>query len=218
MKCLIIFDVDGVLVDDVMLLPERKRSFFKALAERRRCSMDEAKALFKMTKERMPEDRRHTTAYVFQELGFTREEFFSLLNAVAPEGLAKGFPDAEWVLQELSVRHRLVLYSNTPAIAVESSLSYLGLRRFFSALYAADGQEISKPSPVFLRRIIEKEGFTPSETVVVGDSLEKDVLPAVAVGAKGVLFDPQRKRVAGSKDYLTVRSFAELLTAMQDCP
>ncbi len=206
MSGLFIFDVDGTLIDDARLLPWRKRALYSALAERYGCSLAGAEKMLSKTKVSMPEERKHTTAYVFEELGFAREEVFAIIDSVRPEGLVKLFPGVKEMLDRLSEKHFLVIYSNTPSKALHASLQYLGIEDYFKRIYSSDQYEFSKPSPSLLKRIIEENGFSPTETTVVGDSLKKDVLPAVEVGAWGVWFAP-KEMPDDRKGYEVVPSF-----------
>ena len=206
MSRLFIFDVDGTLIDDTHLLPLRKRALYSALAERYGCSLAGAEKMLSKTKSCMPEERKHTTAYVFEELGFTREEVFAILDGVSPEGLVKLFPGVKEMLDRLSEKNSLIIYSNTPSKALHASLRHLCIEDYFKRIYSSDQYEFSKPSPSLLQRIIEENGFSPTGTTVVGDSLKKDVLPAVEVGAWGVWFAP--KEVPDEREgYEVVPSF-----------
>lgn len=48
---------------------------------------------------------------------------------------------------------------------------------------------LKKPDAKAFRAVLERTGVFPEETVMVGDSLENDILPAKALGMKTVLID-----------------------------
>lgn len=51
-----------------------------------------------------------------------------------------------------------------------------------------------KPKPSIFRLALKKAGCSPKETVMVGDSVEKDVRGAEKAGIAGILFAREGKR------------------------
>jgi HAD superfamily hydrolase (TIGR01509 family) len=94
------------------------------------------------------------------------------------------YPDAVPTLTGLRAAGLLVgLAGNQPAEA-EAEIRTLGLAVDFIASSARWGAE--KPDPAFFRRIIVESGVSPSQIAYVGDRLDNDVLPAIAMGMTGV--------------------------------
>ncbi len=76
---------------------------------------------------------------------------------------------------------------------------------------------VGKPAAPFFRSGFHSLGLSPSQVAVVGDDLMQDVLPAIKLGATGVLvrtgkFDPDQL-VAGDPDHLinSIASLADIL-------
>jgi HAD superfamily hydrolase (TIGR01509 family) len=94
------------------------------------------------------------------------------------------YPDAVPTLARLRAAGLLIgLAGNQPADA-EAEIRALGLEVDFVASSARWGVE--KPDPAFFRRIVVESGVAPDQIAYVGDRLDNDVLPAMAMGMNGV--------------------------------
>ncbi len=56
-------------------------------------------------------------------------------------------------------------------------------------LWTAEEARVSKPDPAFFLGAMERSGARAATTVMVGDRMDNDVAPAVALGMYGVLID-----------------------------
>jgi HAD superfamily hydrolase (TIGR01509 family) len=75
-----------------------------------------------------------------------------------------------------------------------------GLTNCFAWRFTQDDFELTKPDPRYLLQICEACGVPPAECVMVGDRIDKDVIPAKQVGMRAVrirvgLHRNQRPRV-----------------------
>ena len=94
------------------------------------------------------------------------------------------YPDAAPTLRRLrDAGFKIGLAGNQPADA-EAEIRALGLAVDFVASSARWGVE--KPDPAFFERIVTESRFAPDQIAYVGDRLDNDVLPAVAMGMTGV--------------------------------
>jgi HAD superfamily hydrolase (TIGR01509 family) len=94
------------------------------------------------------------------------------------------YPDAVPTLARLRAAGLLIgLAGNQPADA-EAEIRALGLEVDFVASSARWG--VQKPDPAFFRRIVVESGVAPDQIAYVGDRLDNDVLPAIAMGMIGV--------------------------------
>jgi len=74
-------------------------------------------------------------------------------------------------LEQIGGVARLAVLTNKPARGTARVLAGLGLARFFGdAVVAGDGPLPRKPDPAGLRHLIERAGSTAGETTMVGDS------------------------------------------------
>jgi phosphoglycolate phosphatase len=76
---------------------------------------------------------------------------------------------------------RLAVLTNKPAVATRKILDSLGLTRWFQAIVGGDGPLPRKPNPESLVALFTDAGVRPDETLMVGDSTV-DVLTAQNAG------------------------------------
>ena len=94
------------------------------------------------------------------------------------------YPDVVPTLARLrKAGYAIGLAGNQP-IEFETEIRALGLAVDLVASSACWGVE--KPDPAFFRRLVVESGVEPGEIAYVGDRLDNDVLPAVAMGMTGV--------------------------------
>jgi len=81
------------------------------------------------------------------------------------------YPGVTEMLEAVRARHRLAVLTNKPLRHTRRILEGLHLLRFFDRVEGGDGALPRKPDPAGLLELVEELGSTPSETVLVGDSL-----------------------------------------------
>jgi phosphoglycolate phosphatase len=166
---LIVFDLDGTLVDSRRDLAESANALIRAsggqpLPEEAvgRMVGDGAAALvtrvFETAGCEPPADalKRFLEVYDSRLLRFTRP-----------------YPGVADVLHELKGRARLAVLTNKPIGATRQILEGLDLARFFppTGVVGGDGPFPRKPDPTGLRHLAADAGVEPEATVLVGDSL-----------------------------------------------
>lgn len=87
------------------------------------------------------------------------------------------------VVEQLSRRYRLVLVSNFYG-NIQTILKDFGLDGFFADVIESSVVGVRKPDPAIYRLGVEAMGYPAAETLVVGDSFTKDVVPAKTVGCR----------------------------------
>ena len=89
------------------------------------------------------------------------------------------------VVGELSAHYPMVLvtnfYGNMPVVLEE-----FALRGYFKEIVESSVVGIRKPDPALFALGVKSLGFSPDETVVIGDSYRKDIFPALSLGCKAV--------------------------------
>lgn len=96
----------------------------------------------------------------------------------APVDLLDGV--AETVI-ELSKSHRLILLTKGDLFDQESKLARSGLGEHFSAV-----EIVSEKRAATYAAVMKRQGVTPDQFVMVGNSLRSDVLPVLEAGASAV--------------------------------
>lgn len=89
------------------------------------------------------------------------------------------------VLDELSKRYKLVLVSNFYG-NIETVLKDFGIDKYFPKIIESAVVGVRKPDPKIFELGVKALGCKPEETVVVGDSFRKDIVPAASLGCNTV--------------------------------
>jgi len=115
----------------------------------------------------------------------------SVSTAVIREILAVGrdmlghplelLPYVEETLRELASTYRLVLITKGDLLDQERKLAQSGLAQFFDAV-----EIVSDKTPATYARIFTRHGDGPSRSLMVGNSLKSDIVPAIQAGSWGV--------------------------------
>ena len=66
-------------------------------------------------------------------------------------------------------------------------ITSLGISQFVDVLITSEEAGAEKPDPICFNLVLEKTGYQTSETVIIGDSLERDILGAKKIGASSIL-------------------------------
>ncbi len=91
--------------------------------------------------------------------------------------------EARPTLDALYARYPMVLVSNFYG-NVEAVLSDFDLRKYFQSIVESAVVGVRKPDPRIFELGVEALGLRPSEVLVIGDSLKKDILPARSIGCR----------------------------------
>lgn len=87
------------------------------------------------------------------------------------------------ILKNLSDRYPLVLVSNFYG-NIETVLTDFGIRQYFKKIIESSVVGIRKPDARIFELGIKALGITAEETLVIGDSYKKDILPAESLGCQ----------------------------------
>lgn len=85
------------------------------------------------------------------------------------------------MLKELSIRYKLGIIANQEA-GLDKRLEAFGILKYFSMVVSSSDVGFSKPDERIFAFALEKSGCLPSETVMIGDRLDNDIIPAKHVG------------------------------------
>ncbi len=102
------------------------------------------------------------------------------------------FDDVIPVLQDLKKRYKLGLISNTDYFAIKE-FEKSGFFEVFDVKLFSFDTGLLKPDPKVFRIMVDKLGIKPEEALMVGDSLNDDVLAAKKIGMDAILI----KRIGG---------------------
>ncbi len=86
-------------------------------------------------------------------------------------------------LEQLSRKYRLGILSNFYGNLVQICES-AGIARFFKAIVDSSREGLKKPDLGFFRLGLERIGAAPAQAAMVGDNVERDIVPAKELGLK----------------------------------
>lgn len=89
------------------------------------------------------------------------------------------------VVEAVAKNHKTALVSNFYG-NISTVLNEFGLDGLFLSVIESAVVGVRKPDPMIFTLGVEALGLTPAETVVVGDSIGKDILPARQAGCRTV--------------------------------
>ena len=129
------------------------------------------------------------------------------------ELLAQGtrmFPGAFEILTYLRPKYRLHLLTNGFAEVQLPKIEASGLKKYFESITLSEETGRLKPHPAVFRHALQKAGAFPHQSVMIGDSLQSDVVGALNLGLRAVLFDPRGRYDIPETIAPTVRHLTEL--------
>ncbi len=122
---------------------------------------------------------------------------------------------ARQTLEALSKQHQIYVAINA-ADSTESDIKLafeqVGLSPFISGYFCKANLGIDKGAPEFFNRIIDTLNVEPKSVVMVGDSYDKDIDPAVTAGIQAIWFNPMGKVAQGSHEVKEIKKLSELCT------
>jgi phosphoglycolate phosphatase len=207
---LLVFDLDGTLVDSV---PDLADALNAVLRERGHASLSPGEVA-PMVGDGVPA----LVARAFAARGGTAAEaaaslprYVALYEANATNR-TRPYPGVRETLVELRRRgYRCAVCTNKPQHATMTVLSGLGLAALFDGVAGGDRYPVKKPAPDHLLGLIRELAGTPQRAVMIGDS-ENDAAVAHAAAVPVVLMrygyartDPATLAAAAVLDH-----FAEL--------
>jgi len=89
-------------------------------------------------------------------------------------------------LDAVSARYPVGLLTNGPSDIQRLKLDQAGLMDAFGAVVISGEVGVGKPSPDVFRMVLDRLGADPDDSVMVGDSWERDVVGALGAGMRAV--------------------------------
>lgn len=136
-------------------------------------------------------------------------------------GYSSPFAEAEETLTRLQkLRLAQVIATNPlyPETAVRERLRWAGLSdREFALITHSGNMHFSKPNSAYFAEILARVGVEPDEALMVGDSLDKDILPAQRIGLHTAwIIQDQKDAGSAEADWVgTLAEFCDLLATSE---
>lgn len=221
MDCrLIVFDVDGTLVDSQHLILEAMQVAFDFLGE----TLPPREVALSVVGLSLPEAMAALLPHLTRDEAMTvarhyREHFVSRRLAGVAEAEAPLYPGAVEALDRLGSAPDTLLGVATGKArrGLDHLLDAHGLRRHFVTLQTADGHP-SKPHPSMLLSALAESGVAAERAAMVGDT-EYDIVMGRAAGMRTVgvawgYHPTVRLKEAGAD--VVIRDFSELDAALAE--
>ncbi|MEM4244688.1 MAG: HAD family hydrolase [Candidatus Nanoarchaeia archaeon] len=126
--------------------------------------------------------------------------------------LAKPFPETIEVLEELkSEGYKLVMLSNTDCFSIEEIMEKYDLIKYFDSIVLSYQVRMLKNNPRMFQKILKDINASKEEVVMVGDSIESDIIGAKKAGIDAILVDRTGTRdfVPKIKDLTELKNYLE---------
>jgi len=177
---LLVFDLDGTLVDSIHDLAEAASD----LSERHGGARFDDAAVCRMVGEgaAVLVERVMARAGHAEPPAGALEQFLDLYDRRMFE-TTRAYPGVADTLRALADRHAMALLTNKPEDSARKVLAHCGLDGFFPHRVFGDGEFGRKPDPAGLRWLMKRHRASVKRTVLIGDS-EVDLATARAGGVR----------------------------------
>ena len=108
-------------------------------------------------------------------------------------------PGARDLIARLSTDFSVALLTNGAPDLQREKIAATGLEPFFKGIAVSGEHGIGKPKPEIFHRLLADLGVTPGETIMIGNSLERDIAGARNAGIRSIWI-----RVPGSEEHAEV--------------
>ena len=149
---------------------------------------------------------------LYREAKVTKEELryqrlkkaFDQLDVILPDNLIHAlsnayidtlstfnhiFKDTVEILEYLAPKYRLHIITNGFEEVQEKKMKNSGIHHFFDVIINSEMARVKKPDPKIFFLALSKAGVQPGASLMIGDSLEADILGAKNVGMHVLHFD-----------------------------
>ena len=119
---------------------------------------------------------------------------------------------AKACLQRLSQHAQCYLATNaedSTEVQIRLALKRAGLSEYIESIFCRENLGIGKTDVRYYETITHKLNVSPESITMVGDSLERDVQPALKAGLKAVWFNQDSNQT--KPEYLTINQLGSLV-------
>ena len=142
-----------------------------------------------------------------------KERLLKVMNHAAQTSIIEG---AEQLLLDLKGRGYVFgLVSNFPPFFKERMPYFFsedGLIKYFDVMVLSCDVEIAKPDARIFQICLDRMGTRPENTIMIGDSLRSDIMPAKSIGLQGILISHQPSDIP----YAVVPKLSDALPVVND--
>lgn len=211
----VIFDLYGTLMN--IHTDEERPSFWKNLAKK-----------LSKYKEYTPEELKKEYLSICEELQKEKEEInicdtFRLLYPMAdPNEVARIFRylSTDYLYPYFGVKrllkqlrkdgYKVYLLSNAQASFTRYELKRTGLENLFDGIFLSSDLGIKKPNLVYYKTLIEKFNIDVSNSVMIGNDYNNDILPPKELGLKAIYIESNQSYFVDVEDKIKGFSYKKV--------
>jgi HAD superfamily hydrolase (TIGR01509 family) len=162
--------------------------------------------------------RRRVWTDALAEHGIADPLLTDLLDCTYPterRARYRPYPDAVPLLEQLNRRYRLGLVTNGPSDLQRDKVTQAGLEPYFNCITISREVGMMKPDPRIFFIALEQLPASPTEAVMVGDSLRHDIAGSRAAGLRSIWANYESRPAPADQvpDHV-INSLAELPTVL----
>lgn len=118
------------------------------------------------------------------------------------------FSGAIAILDYLSANYKLHIITNGFEEVQRLKLHRSGIKKYFSTVTTSEEVGLKKPHPVIFETALHKASALSKNSMMIGDSLEADIVGAHMAGMHTLFFNYRNERVAAP--HFTIRDLSEI--------
>lgn len=108
--------------------------------------------------------------------------------------LAEPYQEVAETLKKLKKKYQLILVSNTDCFAVQKVMEKFDLEQYFDKTFFSFEVGLIKTDKQFFTHILNECNLQIDDCVMVGDSIQSDIVPAKRLEMKAILIDRRQTR------------------------
>jgi len=206
---IVIFDMDGVIIDSEQAYQEIERGLYKELNIP--VTPEEHKQFIGSSERSMWQYMKNKYNFVQEPDDMVDEERKQFLESLENPGKIpplEGIHDLISMLDQNNIR--MWVASSSARLIIDSVLQKLDIQNYFSGIVSGDDVENSKPAPDIYLLTAEKADTEPHSCLIIEDS-ENGIRAAKAAGMKVIGFqNPNSGKMDLSVAELVINSHREL--------
>ena len=163
----------------------------------------------KVSKENLRRGRL-IDSFIFFDLIYTTEKIDEIADAYIQELPFDNhlFEGAVEILDYLILKYKLHIITNGFEEVQHKKLKNSGIDYYFSTVTTSEEVGVKKPNPKVFLTALNKANSLPTQSVMIGDSLEADILGANNIGMQTIFYNYRNESI--SKKIKSIDSLLEI--------
>ena len=108
--------------------------------------------------------------------------------------LAKPYDETVESLKALRENHKVILVSNTDCLGVNNVLEKFNMKELFDKIFLSCDVHMIKTDKNFLKMVVDELSVDVKDCVLVGDSMQSDIMAAKKLDMDAILIDRRNTR------------------------